>query len=578
MVFIISVFLFVNCFSKNNNFNINEIDKIFKSTKNLKDVDNTLINLEKNGIQELLITMPKEIKTATYIQYLNDYAYFLSETDRYKEAMPILEKVIELSPDRVVTYLNLGDCYYKDYQRGKKQSDLNNMIDNYCKYIGLLKEEAKIPNRVKDFTNYKNTKYKDKKQNQINIGNNNFDFGNAFVSQYDEYINIKKYIGKYKENESEDKEYKNFYIVIKPIENPGVIDKKNALAYIERTFGKTNEIKIDLKPWKNFDEKEHKVNKLIKIGRDKVTYYILYFKDSIFLVESNHKNLEDKLFDSDLENLSYYKYQVDCGEKDIATIERTFITDNENPTLEYEIIQEKLGIKIMGKVVEKDGISYVTLKDKKNNVLLNLSVSEYLTPKMLYFVDENKDGFIDVGCLYELNRAADWYNLYIWNNSKKTFEKEEGIYEDDIYGSEYPLLSKLPIYGYEKDGSPVYHIEADDYYIKNFVDNYFSNLKDYINNNNFESLNDFYLISKEIMDKMKMISNGIQNSKGKIEQINYSLNSYEFIKDNYNIKVNVKYNVKTGKVHKEISTLVNIKFDIIYGYGSPVIDFIEKEI
>ncbi len=132
----------------NRKINLKVVEKGFK----LKSSTTQVLNiLEKGGIKELIYYHPPEIEYNKYIQYLNDYAFFLSETDRYKEAIPILEKVINLSPERVVAYLNLGDCYYKEYQKSNKKSDKEKVIENYKKYVSLLKKGAKIPERVSLF-------------------------------------------------------------------------------------------------------------------------------------------------------------------------------------------------------------------------------------------------------------------------------------------------------------------------------------------------------------------------------------------------------------------------------------------
>ena len=124
--------------------------KIISGYSKNKNIKETINNLEKSNIKNILKQKPEAFTDTQYISILNDYAYFLSETERYKEAMPILERVILLSPDRAVAYLNLGDCYYKDYEKSKKQSDKDKVIENYKKYVSLLKKDAKIPDRVKN--------------------------------------------------------------------------------------------------------------------------------------------------------------------------------------------------------------------------------------------------------------------------------------------------------------------------------------------------------------------------------------------------------------------------------------------
>lgn len=125
------------------------LSKIIANYSKEKNLEKTIKGLEKSNIKTMLKYKPKYFTDTQYIQILNDYGYFLSETDRYKEAIPILERVILLEPNRVVAYLNLGDCYLKDYQKSKKQFDKDKVIVNYKKYVTLLKKDAKIPDRVK---------------------------------------------------------------------------------------------------------------------------------------------------------------------------------------------------------------------------------------------------------------------------------------------------------------------------------------------------------------------------------------------------------------------------------------------
>ena len=90
-----------------------------------------------------------DYKKISKIQVLNDYAYFLSETERYKEAIPILENVIKLSSKRAVAYLNLGDCYYKEYLKNADKNTMEKVKYNYQQYKSLLNKNANIPERVK---------------------------------------------------------------------------------------------------------------------------------------------------------------------------------------------------------------------------------------------------------------------------------------------------------------------------------------------------------------------------------------------------------------------------------------------
>lgn len=115
-----------------------ELFEIINSCQNNKNIELTLAKLEKSNIRTLTkFNKPKYFTDTQYISILNDYAFFLSETDRYKEAIPILERVILLSPNRAIAYGNLSSCYKKLY---KETGDKNYKIEqkkHLKKYIRL---------------------------------------------------------------------------------------------------------------------------------------------------------------------------------------------------------------------------------------------------------------------------------------------------------------------------------------------------------------------------------------------------------------------------------------------------------
>ncbi len=126
-----------------------KISKIIKSYKNKNDLKKIIDQLEKANIETILKYKPKYFTDGQYIQVINNYAYFLSETERYKEAIPILENVIKLSSKRAVAYLNLGDCYYKEYLKNADKNTMEKVKYNYQQYKSLLNKNANIPERVK---------------------------------------------------------------------------------------------------------------------------------------------------------------------------------------------------------------------------------------------------------------------------------------------------------------------------------------------------------------------------------------------------------------------------------------------
>lgn len=105
--------------------------------------------MEESGVKELIESgIPKSLSKSQYVSILNDYAFYLSETERYNEAIPMLEKVLLLSPERAVAYLNLGDVYESNYTFEEDKSYLEKKEMMYKKYLLLLKNGAKVPNRV----------------------------------------------------------------------------------------------------------------------------------------------------------------------------------------------------------------------------------------------------------------------------------------------------------------------------------------------------------------------------------------------------------------------------------------------
>ncbi|MBN2839027.1 MAG: ankyrin repeat domain-containing protein, partial [Fusobacteriaceae bacterium] len=113
------------------------LSKIIADYSKEKNLEKTIKELEKSNVKTILKHKPKYFTDTQYILVLNDYAYFLSETERYKEAIPILERVILLSPDRALAYGNLSSCYKKLY---KETGDKNYKIEQkkyFRKYIRL---------------------------------------------------------------------------------------------------------------------------------------------------------------------------------------------------------------------------------------------------------------------------------------------------------------------------------------------------------------------------------------------------------------------------------------------------------
>lgn len=174
---------------------INAYKRSYEVYKAKKDIQNAIDTLEKSGIKTILKNKPPDMPTDNYITILNDYAFYLSETDnRYEEAIPILQNVISLSPKRHVAYLNLGDVYLKLF-KSKHNAEFKEIAKGYyLKYIDILRESKKrvlLPDTVLS------TIYPDKK--------NVCEYVSGFIEEGKEkdlelFLNPEKAINKYCKN------------------------------------------------------------------------------------------------------------------------------------------------------------------------------------------------------------------------------------------------------------------------------------------------------------------------------------------------------------------------------------------
>lgn len=108
------------------------------------------IEVLENADVILAINEKRKIGVNTRLKIMNGYAYFLSLTyDRYKEAIPLLEKVISISAGPIpaqmgpffslfsisnvpaITYLYLADAYYKFYKYETFQEETRKKAINY---------------------------------------------------------------------------------------------------------------------------------------------------------------------------------------------------------------------------------------------------------------------------------------------------------------------------------------------------------------------------------------------------------------------------------------------------------------
>jgi hypothetical protein len=78
------------------------------------------------------------------VQDANDIAFYLIENGRSDESAPLLQRIVEKYPDRVVSKLNLADAYWQN----KMIPQAKEMYRRYAKQMGDQGKSARIPERV----------------------------------------------------------------------------------------------------------------------------------------------------------------------------------------------------------------------------------------------------------------------------------------------------------------------------------------------------------------------------------------------------------------------------------------------
>lgn len=116
-------------------------------SKTRSEIIFNLQNIENFSVEDLndfYLTPIESLSSKEIAWFLNDYAFFLSEMNQNQKAKPILQKVIELDPNRVVVYINIGDVCWNLGEQEKAR-------EYYKKYIGFLGiDNPLIPARVKE--------------------------------------------------------------------------------------------------------------------------------------------------------------------------------------------------------------------------------------------------------------------------------------------------------------------------------------------------------------------------------------------------------------------------------------------
>lgn len=116
--------------------------KIFSKNKNASAASKTL---EQAGINQVRYEKPAGMTTSAYVGLLNDYAFFIGPYGQARQAISILDRVIQMSPNRAVAYLNRAEVLYQMLLLGELKTQEEK--------IGAAKEIMKDYEAYKTLTN-----------------------------------------------------------------------------------------------------------------------------------------------------------------------------------------------------------------------------------------------------------------------------------------------------------------------------------------------------------------------------------------------------------------------------------------
>ncbi len=124
--------------------------QIYQKTKQYKK---SIEILQKGKVDEAISKSAEQISLTKgqYTALLNDYAYFLYLDKQSGKALPILNRVIELNPERAVAYLNRGDIYRDKFIQTKDNKFKELYAKDYKAYNGEMiknKQSYLVPDRV----------------------------------------------------------------------------------------------------------------------------------------------------------------------------------------------------------------------------------------------------------------------------------------------------------------------------------------------------------------------------------------------------------------------------------------------
>ena len=102
--------------------------------------------LEQAGIRQILYEKPSSMQMKTYLGILNDYAFYIGPYGKADQALDILDRVIQISPDRGVAYLNRAEVQYQMLLLGQLKTQ-KEMLDAAKEIMADYDTYKKLTNR-----------------------------------------------------------------------------------------------------------------------------------------------------------------------------------------------------------------------------------------------------------------------------------------------------------------------------------------------------------------------------------------------------------------------------------------------
>lgn len=121
-----------------------EADKVIQEAKviyeKFNDAKNALLLLNGGEFRRIIGAKPACMDDATYMRYLDQYAFYASKIEEYNSAKQI-ETLSKQHPDHIYFYQLLGDAYKKDYVKHNNAKLRDLALESYRRYIELSKQQ-----------------------------------------------------------------------------------------------------------------------------------------------------------------------------------------------------------------------------------------------------------------------------------------------------------------------------------------------------------------------------------------------------------------------------------------------------